>query len=117
VIIYDDLGAQVGERRPPLVDKPWRCRSPTRPCWLAALLCRAVQEALKLAPPHAELLYVGKRGGKESTPQKSIDALLVDRAAQVGLRLGTRSPPVQSTTAAAPTISPLGCCRAAVWYA
>lgn len=42
------------------------------------------QEALALAPPSAELLYVGKRGGVPSIKQGEIDSLIVDRTRQVG---------------------------------
>ncbi|GIL71084.1 hypothetical protein Vretimale_17839 [Volvox reticuliferus] len=40
------------------------------------------QEALGFAPPAAELVYVGKRGGRESIKQPQIDELLVARCAE-----------------------------------
>ncbi|GLC46658.1 hypothetical protein PLESTB_001549600 [Pleodorina starrii] len=40
------------------------------------------QDALGFVPPGAELVYVGKRGGRESIKQAQIDQLLVERCAE-----------------------------------
>lgn len=39
----------------------------------------ANEELLKLAPPQAEIIYVGKKGGDHTVPQKGINEILVEK--------------------------------------
>jgi len=84
VIVYDDLGTQVGFREGMTFHAcPGFIRTPD-----AMQSCgRIPQAAVEAFAPAATRVYVGKRGLQKSFKQHQIDALLVEHCTKVMLAL------------------------------